>query len=110
MKNDLTYQITKSLALLLLLSTLNSPPSTFAQGSAFTYQGRLNASGQPANGLYDLRFRLSSDAVGNNYIGTTLLLNSQPISNGLFTTTLDFGPGGFTGANLSLEVAVRTNG
>src|SRR5438105_7877934 len=110
MKTNLTSQITKSLALLLFLSILNYPRSTFGQGSAFTYQGRLNASGQPANGLYDLRFHLSSDSVGNNYVGSPLLLNSQPISNGLFTAALDFGPGAFTGTNLWLEVDVRTNG
>ncbi|HZT21874.1 MAG TPA: hypothetical protein VFB55_03100, partial [Verrucomicrobiae bacterium] len=32
------------------------------------------------------------------------------VSNGLFTATLDFGPGIFTGSNYWLEVDVRTNG
>src|SRR6202030_1926600 len=31
-------------------------------------------------------------------------------SNGLFTVTMDFGPGVFTGTNYWLDVAVRTNG
>src|SRR5436190_24156667 len=40
---------------LLALSTINSQLSTLlAQGSAFTYQGRLNDGASPANGLYDL--------------------------------------------------------
>ncbi|MCL5099337.1 MAG: hypothetical protein M1608_17745, partial [Candidatus Omnitrophica bacterium] len=29
-----------------------------AQGTAFTYQGRLNSGGSPANGSYDLTFTL----------------------------------------------------
>jgi hypothetical protein len=30
----------------------------YAQGSAFTYQGRLNDSANPANGVYDLQFTI----------------------------------------------------
>jgi hypothetical protein len=38
----------------LAISTLNSQLSTlFAQGTAFTYQGRLNNNGTPANGRYN---------------------------------------------------------
>ena len=37
-------------------STLNS--QLFAQGTAFTYQGRLNVGTNGANGVYDLRFAL----------------------------------------------------
>ena len=32
--------------------------SGFAQGTAFTYQGRLNDAANPANGVYDLRFAI----------------------------------------------------
>src|SRR5437879_4865921 len=83
MKNPSTTHVVLHLSLLVLLSTINYPVSTSAQGSAFTYQGRLNAAGQPANGVYDLRFRLSSDAFGNSYVGSSLLINGQAISNGL---------------------------
>src|SRR5437016_4190719 len=103
--------VSPALVTLSLLSAFNSQLSTlFAQGSAFTYQGRLSANGQPANGVYDLRFRLSSDSLGNNYVGSAFLLNGQSVSNGLFTVTLDFGQGLFTGTNLWLQVDVRTNG
>src|ERR1039458_2328372 len=57
-------------ALLALLSTLNSQLSTlFAQGTAFTYQGRLNAGGNPANGSYSLRFTLYGASAGGNVAG-----------------------------------------
>jgi trimeric autotransporter adhesin len=80
------------------------------QGTAFTYQGRLNDGGNPANGRYDFRFRIASDPLGNNYVGNAFLTNGIPVSNGLFTATMDFGPGVFTGSNDWLEVDVRTNG
>jgi len=42
---------------LALLATLNPQPSTCAaQGTAFSYQGRLDSGGVPASGSYDLRF------------------------------------------------------
>ena len=41
----------------------------------------------------------------------TLLTNAPvAVSNGLFTTTLDFGAGAFDGSPLWLEIGVRTNG
>lgn len=80
-----------------------------AQGTAFTYQGRLQEAGSPANGNYDFRFRIASDALGNNYVGSPFLTNAVPVSAGLFTVTLDFG-NQFTGANRWLEIGVRTNG
>ena len=33
-------------------------PEIVAQGTVFTYQGRLSDNGGPANGQYDLRFTL----------------------------------------------------
>jgi hypothetical protein len=84
--------------------------SAFAQSTAFTYQGRLNATGQAVNGNYDFRFRLAADSFGNNYVSNTILTNGIPAINGVFTTTIDFGVGVFTGTNLWLELSVRTNG
>src|ERR1017187_8085762 len=81
-----------------------------AQGSAFTYQGRLNVNGAPASGTYDFRYRLALDQFGNSYYGSSVLASGQVISNGLFTATLDFGAGAFNGGSYWLEVDVRTNG
>jgi len=96
---------------LTLLSTLNPQLSTcFAQGTAFTYQGRLNDGASPANGIYDLRFTIY-DAVTNGSAVSGVLTNAATsVSNGLFTVTLDFGAGAFPGADRWLEIAVRTNG
>jgi Chaperone of endosialidase len=97
------------LAKLLFLSTLNLPLSiAFAQGTAFTYQGRLNANGAPANGLYDFNFGLFSTSGGGSALGSLDFFFGVPVTNGLFTVTLDFGTN-FPGAARWLEIAVRTN-
>jgi len=91
----------------ILLSTLNLQLSTFAQGTAFTYQGVLNDQGAPANGTYDLQFNLFTLPAGGAPIGPLLTTNDLAISNGLFVVTLDFGASVFTGAPRWLEIRVR---
>jgi len=96
---------------LVLLSTLIYQPSTaLAQGTAFTYQGRLNDGTSPANGIYDLRFTIYDSPGGGLIVGGPLTNAPTGASNGLFTVTLDFGSGVFTGPARWLEIGVRTNG
>ncbi|HXR04102.1 MAG TPA: hypothetical protein VN836_05275 [Verrucomicrobiae bacterium] len=96
---------------LALLSTLNSQLSTaFAQGTAFIYQGRLNDSGSPANGNYDLRFTIYDAVTNGNAVSLVLTNSPTAVSNGLFVANLDFGPGIFTGPARWLDIGVRTNG
>jgi trimeric autotransporter adhesin len=96
---------------LLALSTLNSQLSTvFAQGTAFTYQGRLFDNTNAANGSYALRFTLYPDATtGMPALAGPLALAPVAVSNGLFTVTLDFGPGWFTGPPRWLQIESATN-
>ena len=79
-------------------------------GTAFTYQGCLNDGGQPANGSYDLRFAVFDAVSGPSQIGGVLTNVATLVANGLFTVTLDFGPGVFTGEARWLEIGVRANG
>jgi hypothetical protein len=94
----------------LLALTLVAAPCVFGQGTAFTYQGRLDSAGNPASGSYDFRFKLYLDPFGNTQFGTSFLTNDISVSGGLFTVPIDFGSGVFTGTNFWLEVDVRTNG
>ncbi|HWV99205.1 MAG TPA: hypothetical protein VNZ64_05870 [Candidatus Acidoferrum sp.] len=110
MRLNSALALTSQAALLLVLGDLLAQTAALAQGTAFTYQGRLNDNGVPAAGLYDLRFKVFLDPLGNNQAGSTLLTNAIPVTNGLFMLTLDFGPGIFNGTNYWLEVGVRTNG
>jgi hypothetical protein len=86
------------------------PSTCQAQGTAFTYQGRLESGGAPANGSYDLQFALYDAASGGSQVGAILTKTATAVSNGLFTVTLDFGAGAFTGADRWLEIAVRPSG
>ncbi|MCC6823360.1 MAG: tail fiber domain-containing protein [Verrucomicrobia subdivision 3 bacterium] len=96
---------------LMLLCAFNLQPSTAcAQGTAFTYQGRLSDGANPAQGIYDLRFAIYDSSGGLTSIAGPVTNSPTTVSNGLFTVTLDFGAGVFTGAERWLEVAVRTNG
>ena len=78
-------------------------------GSAFTYQGRLESGGNPAQGTYDLRFAVYDAGSGPAQVGYALTNAATGVSNGLFTVTLDFGSV-FDGNPRWLEIGVRTNG
>src|SRR5947209_4723934 len=84
--------------------------SAFAQGSSFTYQGRLTDGGAAANGIYDLQFVLFDSASSGAQIGSTQTLNSVLVSAGVFSVTLDFGANSFNGANRFLEISARPSG
>ena len=83
--------------------------NTSAQSTAFTYQGRLDDAGTPANGAYDFRFTLWNAAVGGAEISSTPVDVAGLVSNGLFTATVDFGFR-FDGTDRWLEIGVATNG
>ena len=84
--------------------------SAVGQSSAFTYQGRLTDGGSAANGNYDLQFALWDSLSGGNQVGSTQTLNTVAVSNGVFTTSLDFGAGAFPGAGRFLEISARPSG
>jgi hypothetical protein len=82
---------------------------SFAQGTAFTYQGQLNAAGGPASGVFDFVFSLyQTNLLGSPVVGPVTNF-AVPVSNGYFLTTIDFG-NVFTATNYWLDIAVRTNG
>lgn len=83
--------------------------SGFAQGTAFTYQGKLNDGTNTATGLYDLQFTIFDCATNGNLVAGPLTNLSTGVTNGRFTLSLDFGAGVFTGPERWLEISVRTN-
>ncbi len=105
MNTNTSFQL--SLTFLLFSTVFISPP-LFAQGTAFTYQGRLSDGGNPANGNYDLTFALFSASSGTGQVGSALTNTATAVSNGLFTVILDFGAN-FPGGDRWLEIGVRTN-
>ena len=94
----------------ILGSLLLSLQSVFAQGTAFTYQGRLNNNGAAANGSFDLTFSLFNTNSGGSATAGPVTNLATSVSNGLFTVTLNFGGNVLNGATYWLDIAVRTNG
>lgn len=81
--------------------------SATGQSTAFTYQGLLEDSAAPANGLHDFRFSLFDAAVAGTQVGTTRCIDNMSVTDGLFTVELDFGQQ-FTGtAARHLQIEVR---
>jgi photosystem II stability/assembly factor-like uncharacterized protein len=110
MKKQNLFVVLRRIALVLLFVSLHAPLSTQAQGTAFTYQGRLNDNGSAANGTYDLRFTIYDALSVGSVAGGPLTNATTVVSNGLFTVTLDFGPGIFTGPDRWLEISAQKNG
>ena len=94
---------------LITLGLLLGASSAVAQGTAFTYQGRFLDGANPANGRYDLRFNLYDAVTAGSQLGTSITNPAVVVSNGLFTVTVDFGAGVFTGSSRFVEVAARSN-
>jgi hypothetical protein len=95
---------------LLLVCALLAPRAVIAQGTAFTYQGRLIHGDGAANGQYEISFSLHDALTVGAPVGTPVTIAPVAVSNGLFTVTLDFGASVFTGASRWLEIAVTVFG
>ena len=62
-------------ALFILMLHMCFYGSVSAQGTAFTYQGRLNDQGVPANGVYDLQVSVWDSLAGGAQSGTVAILD-----------------------------------
>lgn len=78
------------------------------QSNAFTYQGRLDSSGTPANGVFDFNFDLFALSAGGVALDT-VAVDNVTVTDGLFTALLDFTPL-FNGSARWLQVRVRPDG
>jgi trimeric autotransporter adhesin len=96
--------------LLIALTILTGLRQAVAQGTAFTYQGQLDVNGAPANGSFELTFSLYTNSTGGTATQGPITNLATEVSNGLFTTKIDFGADVFTGSSNWLQIGVRTNG
>ena len=101
----------RSFCIIALLLLTGAATQVAAQNTAFTYQGRLNDNGNPANGQYDLQFKLFDTAtVGTGtQQGSTITLSAVTVTSGSFSVSLDFGACAscFNGSARFLEIAIR---
>ena len=79
-----------------------------AQSTSFTYQGKLTDGGLPANGTYDITFKLYDSLAVGTQISSDLVKEDVSVSDGIFTVSLDFGSSPFTSNNGNyLDISVR---
>jgi len=115
-KPRLTQFATALLALALLARIAPLAANAAPLGTAFTYQGLLTEGGNPATGLYDLRFNIYITEMGGsavshlpNLVPPGLVRSAVPVTNGLFTTLIDFGDV-YDGTAYWLEIEAHPSG
>ncbi len=96
---------TKAIALIAALA------SAAAAQHTFNYQGSLRNADLPANGSYDMRFTLWTDAtpgIPDFQIGSTVTALATPVVDGLFSVSLDLDDDAFqTQSARYLQIEVR---
>jgi hypothetical protein len=80
-----------------------------ALGTAFTYQGQLESSGEPVNQTCAMAFRLYEQETGDSQVGSPIS-TTVPVADGLFTVPLDFGSAAFDGDARWLGIQVQCPG
>src|SRR5438270_13567479 len=78
MRTIITPRTIKHLGLWLLLLAIDF--TAFAQGTAFTYQGRLADGGVPGNGVYDIRAGLLATNSGGTAVAGPITNSSVTVS------------------------------
>jgi hypothetical protein len=93
-----------------LLATLAGAALTApaaAQELKFTYQGRLNMEGAPANGLYDFQFALHGDPLADDSpIGFPICMPAVEVVDGFFTVELEFDEASYFPGGTYLQINV----
>jgi hypothetical protein len=90
--------------LCLWLVSVSINASAVPVSTAFTYQGELKEMGAPANGTFDMEFRLFDAEENGSDLGTVAKVVT--VSQGQFLVELDFGASPFTGDQLWLEITL----
>ena len=106
----MTTKLKLGAPLLALFILISHTPVLWAQGTAFSYSGRLMDHGAPANGAYDLSFTAYDDSTAGNLVSGPVTRAPVAVSNGVFNVVVDLGDGTFTGPSIWLQIGVRTNG
>lgn len=91
------------------IAFLGFTATSIGQTSAFIYQGRLTDGTSPANGTYEMEFRLFDSLGAGTQIGSTYTNLAVTVTAGVFRVPIDFSAGApfATGANRWLEISVR---
>jgi hypothetical protein len=97
-----------TLATASLLTARHADAQLVHAGPSFTYQCQLKSAGLPANGTFDMQFRLFDAATAGSQVGPTVCADNVQAVDGLVTTPVDFGPV-FDGRSFWLQIGVRAD-
>ena len=81
-------------------------PALAAAETTISYQGQLEADGEPADETVDMTFELFDDPEGGSSVAGPIDVDGVEVSGGLFQVDLDFGAGTFDGQPLFLAIEV----
>jgi len=96
--------ISKTLAAL-ALAGLFAAGSVLAE-TTISYQGHLEADGEPADETVDMSFELFDDPTGGSSVGGPIDVDGVEVAEGLFQVELDFGADTFDGQPRFLAIEV----
>ena len=91
---------------ILLVLTAQWAQAQQPMGPQFTYQGQLQDGGSPANGMYDLTFRLFDNDTGAGEVAPEQEFLGFLVVDGQLTVELDFGFDAFDGDARWLQIEV----
>ena len=100
-----------TVATLLLITTSSlAAPLADAVGTTFTYQGRLDRSGQAYTGSCDFQFSLWDAETEGTQINDLILFDDLAVTKGNFTAMMDFDADAFNGDARWLKISVQCPG
>ncbi|MDX2131732.1 MAG: hypothetical protein SFY69_06750 [Planctomycetota bacterium] len=99
----------RSVRVIALLAALAGGTSALAEpiDGSWTYQGELKENGQPANGLYTMRFQFFDDPFGGNPVGTPVCWAGLTVADGRFKVTLPDFVANADGQKRFLQIQVK---
>jgi hypothetical protein len=102
----------RSLVFALALAALACARPAYAEpaSTGFTYQGKLEKSDVPASTSCSFQFSLYDAATGGTLLAGPITQSGISVTDGLFTTQLNFGAGVFDGNKKWLQIAVLCTG
>ena len=90
--------------------TLAERAEAVALKSTFSYQGVLEDGTGPITDTCNLEFKLWDDPTAGSQIPPTVTKTGVPVTDGLFSVDLNFGPAVFDGEDRYLEIGVKCTG
>jgi hypothetical protein len=95
----------------LLAGLPHAAAQSVGDANTLSYQGMLSRPASEASATYDLMLTVFASNSGGTPIAGPITNTAVAVnSNGLFSTTMNFGSNVFAGGSYFLEVGVRTNG